>query len=686
MRRLAILVCAMGALAASAAQAGSEKVLHAPVPQWTVPVPALTEGVTPPGAAVRLQYQDYQILAGPNGDEIFSATRMTILKPDGLAAGNIRLSWMPDSGDATMHFLRILRDGQVINVLDSTEFEVLRREQNLENSMLTGQLTAVLQVPGLRVGDDLEFAATVRNKDLTLGEHSSGFVQLPPMGVPGAYRARVLWPESRKLIWKASADMPALKEISRGDFREVSFELRDPAASIETRGAPARFNVRRLIEYSDFASWRDLSARVWPLFDKAAQLPADSPVRQEIARIAAETKDPLRRAEAALQLVQDKIRYVYVGLNGSNLTPASIADTWERRFGDCKAKTVLLLAILRELGVDAEVVLVNSQGGDGLNERLPQPGFFDHVLVRAWIDGNTHWLDGTRRGDRSLAAIPQQPYSWVLPLSKPGMDIQLVPRFPPTAPDSITVLEWDASGGFDARIPMKAHTIFRGDAAYQMQAELAAMAPADAERAIRNFWEQMDGSTEADAASWKYDDKGMVLRLSVIGTARVDWDGDDEDGHDLSIPGAGFTPPGEYRRPREQDQSAPWVLGYPSYRCWATSIRLPPPTDKWKWDYLSRPVDRQMGGVTYWRTSDLRNGVIRTVMSRRNDMPEILAEHAQQTNEMLPDFDNNISRVYQISRDEAPEAHPKLAREPFNEGTDWMSAVTPCGKPPAAGK
>ena len=60
------------------------------------------------------------------------------------------------------------------------------------------------------------------------------------------------------------------------------------------------------------------------------------------------------RARAALRLVQDQVRYVFVGLDGGNYTPASVADTWQRRYGDCKAKTVMLMALLREMGISAE--------------------------------------------------------------------------------------------------------------------------------------------------------------------------------------------------------------------------------------------------------------------------------------------------------------------------------------------
>jgi hypothetical protein len=187
---------------------------------------------------------------------------------------------------------------------------------------------------------------------------------------------------------------------------------------------------------------------------------------------------------------------------------------------------------------------------------------------------------------------------------------------------------------------VKAHQIHRGDEAYRIRTALSAMSRADAERAIKNNWEDNDGWIESDTASWEFDEQRAVLRLSVVGTARPDWEGDAESGYSLDILGAGFSPPAEYRRPREQDQTAPWVVEYPAYRCWATAIRLPASSAKWKWDYRANPVNQKLGGVTYWRTSDMRDGVVRTVMSKRFDVPEISAAEAQEVNRLLPKFDN----------------------------------------------
>src|SRR3546814_2125871 len=122
------------------------------------------------------------------------------------------------------------------------------------------------------------------------------------------------------------------------------------------------------------------------LFAKAARIDRGSALDREAARIATAHSAPLDRASAALKLVQRDVRYIYVGLGNGNLTPATAEETWQRRYGDCKGKTALLLALLARLGIEAEAVLANNSGGDdGRSERLPNPGMFDHEIGRAHV-------------------------------------------------------------------------------------------------------------------------------------------------------------------------------------------------------------------------------------------------------------------------------------------------------------
>lgn len=641
---------------------------------WVKPAPSPTDAETPADVPLRFSYSDTQVRVLPTGTETYSAFRVRILKPEGLSIGNVTVTWNPSSDDATVHRVQIIRQGQVINVLKGTRFQVVQREGALEQSILTGILTATLQVPGLQVGDELEVASTLRRRDPTIGDQPFGLFQFPPQGLPGSFRYQLRWPDGMKVSFKSSRDLAVALPVHEGRDNIISYDLRDPRGVIVNEGAPGRFNTRRLMEYSSFPTWLDVSRRFWPLFDEATKLAPGSPLRAEAAKIAAASNDPTIRAMAALEKVQGDVRYVYVGLNGGNYHPASADETWARRFGDCKAKTVVLLALLHELGIQAEAVMVNTAGDDGMDVRLPSAAVFNHVLVRAKIDGKTYWLDGTRLGDRYLDMLPTPGFEWALPISQEGGDLEPVQQTAFVRPQYVGVMDMDASAGFDRPAKVSMQYIFRGDEAFALRTNLIALSREDAERALRSYWRQQENWVEADQVDWRYEERRKTISLSVTGTARPDWSGNNKEGRSLTIWGAGFIPPDTLRRPREQDASAPWLTDFPRFRCWASTIRVPKAGAGRTWSYDADAMNRKIGGVVYWRKSGMRGDVIRTVMSRSVEIPEITADEAKAQNEAIAGFNNNMSSVFEA---DSPSTQ-SVGALPFGDGVDWATDDSAC--------
>jgi transglutaminase-like putative cysteine protease len=671
-----VLLAALLATASVPAFAATEngEIIYAPPAAWVLPPPPPTDAPTPSDSPFRMIWSDQQVRLDDKGEAAYSGYRMRILKADALPVGNVSIGWNPSSGSATVHRLHIIRDGQVIDVLKDQKFRVIQREDGLEQAMLNGQLTATLQAEGLRVGDEIEFAATVTRRDPTLDDHVFGVATLPTQGLPGPYRVRLGWTAPVKLIWRASRDLPQAVPAEANGERSLTYELRDPGGVIVNDGAPARYNVRRLIEYSDFADWRDVSRRFAPLFVEAQALAADSPVRAEAAKIAAASSDPVARTEAALRLVQDEIRYVYVGLDGGNYRPAAADETWKRRYGDCKAKTALLLALLKLLKIEAEPVLVNISGDDGMDGRLASPDMFNHVLVRAKLGKASYWLDGTRSGDRYLDRLSPPNFRWGLALRTEGAVLEAVPTVAPKRPQFVGVVDIDASAGFGVA-KVRASHVMHDDDAYNIQSRLAGMSREDADRNVGSYWRRQMDWVDVDKVAWTYDARQTTLVLSLEGTGKPGWEGDEKEGRRLDIAGAGFYAPDQRRRPKEQDQNAPWATNFPRYRCYATSIRLPVARAGWQWEYYADPVDRALGGTDYWRVSGLKDGVMRTIMSSRIDQPEISADEARRTNDAIPGFNNNISRVYEASKDD----HPPAPGAPFGDKADWTGDALLCG-------
>jgi uncharacterized protein DUF3857/transglutaminase superfamily protein len=650
------------------------EVQYGPAPDWVRPAPAVVPSSNPGDAAFRIVYQDDEERVRKGTLETYSAYRIKILRPEALALGNIQMVWSPSAGTASVHYVRIIRDGTAIDVLKQARLKVIERESGLEQSMLDGNLTATLQVPDLRVGDELEFAATIVSTEPAFGTHNAGVAQIPAGGLPGTFRYRLLWPVTTSMKTQLTKDLPAVATKIESGFKVLDIELKDPPAVPDVEGAPARYDIHRAVEFSDYAGWPDLSKQMWPLFEKASQLEPNSPLHAEAARIAAASSDPARRAEAALGLVQEQVRYVYVGLNGANYEPASADQTWKRRFGDCKAKTALLLALLRELGIPAEPVVVNSKGGDGTNERLPDPELFDHVLVRATVAGKDYWLDGTRLGDRHLDMLPAPMFEWGLPLSARGAE--LVEVVPETSryPDSISVVDIDATAGFTKDAIWTVKNVLHGDAALGIDASLASVSAADADQAVRAYFRQQLSEVEPEQVSWHYDERHATMVLGMTGTGKVDWEGDNSDGHRLTLVGAGFYTPAKMERPKDQDQAVPWSVSYPKFRCFATTVHLPPAASGFHWTYSSKPVNRRFAGAIYWRQAGMQDNVVRTVMSSQSFARELSVSEAAQTNSQIPTFDNYMSSVEETSSSD-PQ---KSAALPFTDQPDWVANPAVC--------
>lgn len=441
-----------------------DKPLYAPAPDWVTTIKlsdALKQLVA--GGPVLLDIQ--QRIDGATVWN-YADTAVRLNTPEALSQNsNITVAWSPDKGDLFIHQLSILRDGEEIDALaGGQKFIVLRREQQLEQRELTGILSATLAVEGLRVGDTLRMRMSTTVKDSALGGRAQIVQPLvaEPMRVSSA-AYKLSWRSAQPAKWKIFAEKVDVRPVSKGGFSELPIAMPVPKQSEVPEDAPGRFQRLQLIEASTFADWADVSKIMAPLYATEGALPAGSSIAAEVAAIKAATADPLRRTAMALQLVQDKIRYLAVGMDGGNYVPQSPAKTWDVRYGDCKAKTLLLLAMLEAMKIEAEPVLAHAILGDVVPLRVPSALAFNHILVRATIDGETLWLDGTRLGTR-LADLRDTPaLGHVLPVRAEGAELMKIALRPPGRPSVDLSIDVDESTSVDLPSVIDLTMVLRGE-------------------------------------------------------------------------------------------------------------------------------------------------------------------------------------------------------------------------------
>ncbi|MGP1283068.1 MAG: tetratricopeptide repeat protein [Parasphingopyxis sp.] len=609
-------------------------------------------------------------------DEFYIESASLVQNPQGLAAlGTVSIAWQPDRQDLVIHKLHLIRDGEIIDILaNGQEFAILRRENNLEQATLDGVLTAVIQPEGMEVGDILNVAYSYRMRAGEIDFGSEDFYYLA-QGLPTRHlRYRQIWPSGMNMRWQASEAMGEPRSRETADGTELTLELLDREAPEVPENAPARFTFAATFQLTDYESWNAVGTLFAPYYEDARSLAEDSSLRAEIERIAASTSDPRERVMAALQLVQDRVRYVALAMGDSGYVPASADQTWRRRYGDCKGKTALLLAMLDALGIEGVPALVSTGWGDGLDQRLPQVALFDHVIVRIEIDGQTYWLDGTQMGDRDIEALRYSPYRWALPVRSENSELEPLPPVSPPRPLLETRVVYDASNGFSSEVPVNGAVVFRGSLAQMMLMAVGQVGDEQLQQLVRESFAEV-GENQTITEITVGDDQNVgEFSISFTGTSLMEWRAGagrnnlrfefDDEIIDWDV---------SFERDNPEHADLPFGMAFPAYMATEEIVILPNGGEGFT--LAGDDINEIVAGTQIARTASIENGraVARSSFRRlefevaaeraRADFDTIEAIKADQAYIVAPsDYQISEAEIAQILEGEADSANDHIRR------------------------
>ncbi|MFT7776188.1 DUF3857 domain-containing protein [Roseateles sp.] len=484
--------CLLCGHAAGANAAPPKGLSFSPVPAWvdsqTVPLDAVApaDGLSQ-GRHYLLADQQVRVAGAMLADYRHVAARA--VNERGVEdIANVQISFDPSYQTLAIHRIEVRRDGKHVYSAPRDAVKLLQRETSLESLIFDGRLTAHVALHDVRVGDVVEMVYTVQGRNPVFGERLFGGFDLE-WGVPVAYRhARLLWPKGRPLYWKLhNAAQPANVAELNGE-QDHRWRLRNVPARLVDSDAPGWYDPYSWVEWGEFEDWAAVARWAVPLYRLPAKpLPA---VQREVERIASTTTDPEQRLLAALRFVQREVRYLGIEMGANSHAPHAPDLVLQRRFGDCKDKTLLSLALLRGLGIPARAALVNTALRQAASERLPTPGAFNHVLVQADLGNQRVWLDPTRapQAGRGVAQWVQADFGRALLvdsatrefLPMAGPEVQAVKR------ELHTLL--DASAGFDKPATLTITTRLQGLSAEVFRGALATTSRDDLQKQYLDFY------------------------------------------------------------------------------------------------------------------------------------------------------------------------------------------------------
>jgi lipoprotein NlpI/transglutaminase-like putative cysteine protease len=369
------------------------------LPAWAdvLPVPP----AEPTRSAVVMRLEDTHLLV-TDKPVILVNLAQQVLDPATLGQiGQVAMQFIPQYQRLVLHRAVILRGEQTIDHTMTAPVRFLQRETGLEQGIFSGVITASLLLPDVRVGDALHLQYSIEGANPIFGGR---YVQAVPWqrNVPVQVRRVTLnTPEARPVQWKWVVDgtLPSMtpEASSRNGLKRLRFEERAlPGVDLEPMLPRGAYPLRWL-QFSEYADWAEVARWADGLFPENEPLPTELvPLVQNWLRLPNQSE----QASQALQWVQSQVRYYSVSLGESSHRPHTPAEVLRNRYGDCKDKSFLLMRLLQSMGIPARAVLASLNSPQGPALQLASPVAFDHVVVRARVDGRDYYLDPTRLGQR----------------------------------------------------------------------------------------------------------------------------------------------------------------------------------------------------------------------------------------------------------------------------------------------
>lgn len=549
-----------------------------PAPGWVQVQGLDLRRETPAGATGGADYllTDLQVRHEPGREQAYSRYATRVLDASGLGeVANIEIVFDPAYQVLTLHAIDVVRDGRRLPRLAGAKVELLQREQELEARIFDGRMTAAVFLTDVRVGDVVDYSFTVEGGNPVFKGAVFGGVYTQ-WSVPVAHdHNRLLLAPGLSVQTRSAhgAVEPRVRVLADG-YREYTWEQRDVPGVPGEADVPGWFDERPQIQWSQYRDWGEVVDWARPLYAVPARLGRE--LEAEIDRIAREAGTPEERLMAALRFVQSEVRYLGVEVGINSHAPSPPDQVLARRFGDCKDKTVLLLAMLDRLGIEAAPALVHTERRRGNADRLPGPTAFDHVLVRAELDGRVAWVDPTRDPQPGGLDDIHQPDFGLALVVAPGSKALVPMRSPDWQPPLREVhFSIDAREGVDAPAALEVRTVARGLAAEHLRAQLASKGSAQLGQDYHAYYAGFYTGLETAGPLSFEDDTGrnqltLVERYTIPGL----WSAPDENARRTAVVHAADLL-GEMSLPGAGTRRAPLARSHPVDYLQVTDLRLP---------------------------------------------------------------------------------------------------------------
>ena len=145
------------------------------------------------------------------------------------------------------------------------------------------------------------------------------------------------------------------------------------------------------VEFTTFKNWEDVAK--WYAALEHGRSDPNPAIQAKVAELTRGKTSDLDKIEPLYDYVAKNIRYVSLSFGLGRYQPHTAAEVFANQYGDCKDKATLLAAMMSAAGISSDVVLIPASSK--LDETMPAPTQFDHVITAVAQGNDLVWMDST---------------------------------------------------------------------------------------------------------------------------------------------------------------------------------------------------------------------------------------------------------------------------------------------------
>ena len=294
------------------------------------------------------------------------------------------------------------------------------------------QKTYQVGVPGLEVGDLLRYVFVRRTVKARMTDAWHDYELLEQMAPIKRFVYEVLGPKElplQRIIIKDEIDGTVTATTGEKDgLLHYRWDVRDVPRLFFEPSMPSLLNVAQRLRVSTIPDWQTVSRWYWNLCEP--HIKATTPeMEQKVAELVDGLTDRQAKIEAIFYWAAQKVRYMGITTEteAPGYEPHDVSITFGNKYGVCRDKAALLVAMLRLAGLDANMVLIH--GGAKRDREAPDP-YFNHAIAAVREpDGSFQLMDCTSETTKQLLPSYLSDKNYLVAM-KEGEDLATSPIIP----------------------------------------------------------------------------------------------------------------------------------------------------------------------------------------------------------------------------------------------------------------